>query len=196
MIGELLTLPLRVSARATSLALRGTEQVATRAIGVTMRAATIIRRDSSADTSTAPAPEPPAQRQPTTQPRRAAPAAPAQEAALPDSTAPPAPEPIPGPEPAPIEPAEPEHVSEEPTLVDEFAEPGAEEGVGPTVVVDEPWEGYSHMHAEDVIQRVERASQAELAAVSLYESANQRRQTVLAAVERQLELASRGGSRD
>jgi hypothetical protein len=52
------------------------------------------------------------------------------------------------------------------------------------------------MNARDVIARLEQFSQEELAAITLYESANQRRQSVLSAVERQLELVSRGGSRD
>jgi hypothetical protein len=200
MIGELLMLPLRVSARATSLALRGTEQVAARAAAVAMRAATIIRpghRDFAAETSKTPASEPLSPRRTTPQSRRTPAAAPPTAAAESITESPAsAQEPIQIPEDAFSEPPEPQHVSEEPTLVEEFAEPGAEEGAGPSVIVDEPWKGYSQMHADDVIQRVERASQAELAAISLYENANRRRQTILTAVERQLELASRGGSRD
>ncbi|MGZ4296959.1 MAG: hypothetical protein ACXVE4_07330, partial [Solirubrobacteraceae bacterium] len=58
-----------------------------------------------------------------------------------------------GPGPSPGEPAdsgrpvppitgEPSHVSEEPELVAEFAEPGAEEGVGAQLRIVEPWAGY------------------------------------------------------
>jgi hypothetical protein len=86
------------------------------------------------------------------------------------------------------------HVSEEPELVREEAEPGAEEGAGPRVIVEEPWEGYARMNAREVIARLARATPAELAAVSLYESGNRSRQTVLAAVQRQLRTVNGGGS--
>ena len=46
------------------------------------------------------------------------------------------------------------------------------------------------MSARDVIARAGRASAAELAAVRLYEARHRSRQTVLAAVDRQLKLAS------
>jgi hypothetical protein len=60
------------------------------------------------------------------------------------------------------------------------------------VTVMEPWNGYAHMNAREVIARARQASRAELAAVSLYESRHRSRQTVLAAVNRQLNV--RGGS--
>lgn len=85
---------------------------------------------------------------------------------------------------------EPVHVSEEPELVREEAEPGAEEGAGAELRVAEPWNGYARMNARDVIARAQQASPAELAAVRLYESRHRSRQTVLAAVDRQLKLAS------
>ena len=87
---------------------------------------------------------------------------------------------------------EPVHVSEEPELVREVAEPGAEDGAGASVTVLEPWSGYAHMNAREVIARAGQASPAELAAVRLYESRHRSRQTVLAAVDRQLKLS--GGS--
>lgn len=87
---------------------------------------------------------------------------------------------------------EPVHVSEEPELVREVAEPGAEDGAGAGVTVIEPWAGYAHMSARDVIARARQASTAELAAVRLYESRHRSRQTVLAAVDRQLKLSSGG----
>ncbi len=86
--------------------------------------------------------------------------------------------------------AEPVHVSEEPELVREEAEPGAEDGAGARVTVMEPWNGYAHMNAREVIARARQAGSAELAAVRLYESRHRSRQTVLAAVDRQLKLAS------
>jgi hypothetical protein len=88
---------------------------------------------------------------------------------------------------------EPVHVSEEPELVREAAEPGAEDGAGAQLTVMEPWNGYARMNAREVIARARQASPAELAAVRLYESRHRSRQTVLAAVDRQLKLAG-GGS--
>ncbi len=85
---------------------------------------------------------------------------------------------------------EPVHVSEEPELVLEEAEPGAEDGAGAQLTVAEPWNGYARMNARDVIARAQQAGPAELAAVRLYESRHRSRQTVLAAVDRQLKLAS------
>jgi hypothetical protein len=92
---------------------------------------------------------------------------------------------------APVVP-EPVHVSEEPELVREVAEPGAEDGAGADVTVIEPWDGYAHMNARAVIERAQQASPAELAAVRLYESRHRSRQTVLAAVDRQLKLSGGG----
>ena len=91
---------------------------------------------------------------------------------------------------API--AEPAHVSEEPELVRESAEPGAEEGAGAGITVIEPWAGYGRLNAKDVIDRARTASVAELAAMRLYEARHRARQTVLAAVDRQLRLANGG----
>ena len=106
--------------------------------------------------------------------------------------APPAPDVAP-PEP---EPPAPDHVSEEPELVQEVAEPGAEDGAGASVTVDEPWPGYARMTAKDVIERLAHATPAELAAVQLYESLNRDRQTVRAAAERNLKTKTGRGSPD
>jgi hypothetical protein len=86
-------------------------------------------------------------------------------------------------------------VSAGPALVREEAEAGAEEGAGPGLTIREPWEGYALMSAKQVIARLAGATPAELAAVSLYESGNRSRQTVLQAVQRQLRTPSGGGSR-
>lgn len=83
-------------------------------------------------------------------------------------------------------PAAPDHVSEEPVLVREEAEPGAEDGAGASIRVDEPWDGYRRMAARDVVTRLSASSPAELAAVQLYESTHRKRQTVLAAIAREL----------
>jgi hypothetical protein len=87
----------------------------------------------------------------------------------------------------------PAHVSEEPELVESFAEPGAEESVGAAVHVDEPWEGYARMSAKEVIARLTDAGREELAAVTLYESGHRARRTVLAAADRQLRRATAAG---
>jgi hypothetical protein len=102
----------------------------------------------------------------------------------------------PPPEPEPPSPEEPAHVSEEPELVQEVAERGAEDGAGATVTVDEPWPGYARMTAKQVIERLADATPAELAAVQLYESFNRDRQTVRAAAERNLKSKTGRGSPD
>ena len=63
-------------------------------------------------------------------------------------------------------------------------------GAGITVV--EPWAGYGRLNAKDVIDRARTANVAELAAMRLYEARHRARQTVLAAVDRQLALANGG----
>jgi hypothetical protein len=81
-------------------------------------------------------------------------------------------------------------VSEEPELVEELAEPGAEDGAGAEVRVEPPWEGYEQMNAKQVIARLGSASTAELAAVQLYEGGNRGRRTILNAVQRELRGAN------
>jgi type IV secretory pathway VirB10-like protein len=88
---------------------------------------------------------------------------------------------------------EPVHVSEEPELVREEAEAGAEDGAGASITINPPWEGYDRLGARDVITRLSGADAAELAAVQLYESSNRSRQTVLDAVRRQLKAANARG---
>jgi hypothetical protein len=79
------------------------------------------------------------------------------------------------------EPPEPTHVSEEPVLVAEVAERGAEDGAGAELRIDEPWEGYSSMTAAEIRRRLHEADAATVAAVRLYEAANKGRSTVLQA---------------
>lgn len=78
-------------------------------------------------------------------------------------------------------------IDDEPELVGEFSEPGAEDGAGANLVIDEPWPGYGEMTAEDVIGRLAEAGQAEVALVELYERAHKQRSTVLSAAERRLQ---------
>ncbi|MEA2449122.1 MAG: hypothetical protein QOG63_1054 [Thermoleophilaceae bacterium] len=85
---------------------------------------------------------------------------------------------------------EPVHVSEEPVVVAEVADEGAQDGAGAEVTVAEPWEGYKAMKANEVIARLDGASREELAVVQLYEGMGRRRKSVLAQVERRLKAAS------
>jgi hypothetical protein len=105
----------------------------------------------------------------------------------------PAGEPRGGPAPERPEPEPPPHVSEEPVLVAQTADPGAEDGPGPQLSVDEPWDGYVRMRANEVIGRIERATREQLAVVQLYETTHRRRKTVLAAAERRLKVLSPPG---
>jgi hypothetical protein len=99
---------------------------------------------------------------------------------------PPAPTPAPEPPPAP----EPSHVSTEPELVAESAEPGAEDGAGAQVRIGEPWPGYRGLKARDVVARLPFATREELAAVELFERAGANRKSVVVAAQRALKKAS------
>lgn len=205
MVGKLITLPLRVWLRSACLLTRAGVGAAERA--ASLAGQTLGGNGSSPDHGAAPAapgwreesieqpvspvdvehphdeperPAAPAQPRPRDTPRRRSVSA----------VRPPREEPE-----APVvrEPVHvPVHVSEEPELVREVAEPGAEDGAGAAVTVIEPWNGYAHMNARAVIERAQQASPAELAAVRLYESRHRSRQTVLAAVDRQLKLSGGG----
>jgi hypothetical protein len=85
---------------------------------------------------------------------------------------------------------EPAHVSEGRELVEEIAEPGAEDGAGAQVRIAEPWTGYRQMTAADIIDHLASASREELATVELYELAGRRRKSVVAAAQRALKQAS------
>jgi hypothetical protein len=173
MAGKLITLPLRVSLRSALFLTRAAGDVAGRAVSITEYAIGVVspgRFDrASADDAPPIAPSPPATAEP---PRTSRPQASRRE--------PPPPAPLP----------EPSHVSEEPELVEESADPGAEDGAGAGITVKEPWTGYGQMNARDVIDRARLANVAELAAITLYEARHRARRTVLVAVERQLKLAN------
>lgn len=83
-----------------------------------------------------------------------------------------------------LEPDEPVHVEDEPELVAEFAEPGAEDGAGAELRVEPPFAGYNRMRVADIQDRVGTAGMAELAVIQLYESTHRKRRSVLDAVER------------
>jgi hypothetical protein len=80
----------------------------------------------------------------------------------------------------------PDHVDEDPVLVAETAEEGAEDGAGPELTVEPPWDGYDRMTAADIRDRLSAASAAEAAAVELYESTHKSRRSVLDAAARAL----------
>ena len=166
MLGKLITLPLRVPVRSAQLL----THVAGRALSVTGQVVNAVT----------PGRAEPARRD---EPPSPAPAPPVAEAPVEWTEEPRAPL---------VE--EPAHVSEEPELVEESAEPGAEDGAGAAITVAEPWDGYGQMSAKDVIDRAGMASVAELATMRLYEARHRARQTVLAAVDRQLKLANGGRS--
>jgi hypothetical protein len=78
----------------------------------------------------------------------------------------------------------PDHVDEDPVLVAEAAEEGAEDGAGAELHVEPPWDGYDRMTAADIRDRLALATATEAAAVKLYESTRRSRRTVLDAAER------------
>jgi hypothetical protein len=84
----------------------------------------------------------------------------------------------------------PVHVSEGLQFVEAFAEPGAEEDVGAAVHVEEPWQGYAQMTADEIIARLADATREQLAVLTLYEETHRRRKTVVAAARRQLRVAT------
>jgi hypothetical protein len=90
------------------------------------------------------------------------------------------------PAPAAAAPPEPAHVSEEPELVAETAEEGAEAGAGAEVHIDEPWPGYDGMKAADIEDRLVAEGTEAAAAVRLYEASRKGRASVLEAASRNL----------
>jgi hypothetical protein len=92
-------------------------------------------------------------------------------------------EPVPA---APVPGAEPAHVSEEPELVAEMAEAGAEDGAGAEVAVEEPWPGYDEMTASDIEDRLVTEGAETAAAVSLYEASRKGRASVIEAASRNM----------
>jgi hypothetical protein len=169
---SLITLPLQIAIRATTTALRLAESAVEQ----------VVRHVVPGDSE--PAHEPPRRADEHAQP--AAPQPQTQTASPPPQSEAQTPQPSPPAEPAPA--PEPALVSEEPVLVAESADPGAQDGAGPEIEVAEPWEGYRRATAADVLARVAGGSAAEVAVVQLYEHTHRRRKSVLDAAERRLRV--------
>ena len=80
----------------------------------------------------------------------------------------------------------PDHVDEEVVLVAAVAEEGVEDGAGPELRIDPPWDGYDRMTAAEIRDRLTAATVELAAAVELYEAAGKARRTVLDAAGRAL----------
>jgi hypothetical protein len=170
MSGTLISLPLKIGARVAELGLRGATEIVQRVAGLAG-----VRSEPSGAPEPAPAPAEPARASEFETTGETAPIVEAEIVDRGDAVDYDA---------SPV--AEPEHVDTGEELVEEVAEPGAEDGAGAEVRVAEPWDGYRELRAADVIERVPRASAEELAAVELYELSGRRRQTVIAAAQREL----------
>lgn len=191
MTGELITLPLRLSIRGAKITLRGLQEVAGRSFALAGFVARTLGSDEAGteSASSGAAAEAASRRAATEAPSRRAATESASNGAATEAPSNGAGTDAPTRrierrEPSPPAPAE--HVSTEPELVAEVAEPGAEDGAGAEVTVAEPWPGYRAMTAEDVIARLDQATAAEAGAVKLFESFHQNRTTVIAAAERRL----------
>lgn len=218
MLTSMITLPVRLGLRGAELGLRAGLAVAERAIdllGEVVAPTASPRRsdnrpkppsESSAAGQSGPSESPAADQggAPDSEggdPRSAAPS-PDQMIAEQDAIAaerpapkPPQPPPSPAsPSSGPPEPKPPQagRPDEGETLVDEVAEPGAEEGAGAQIRIAEPWDGYAQLKAPEVVDQLAGRDQAELAAVELYESAHRKRQTVIDAAKRELRRAESG----
>jgi hypothetical protein len=203
MDGGIITMPLRISVGGARVVLRTAAGAAGCAAKLSGRATVAATRTAARVSDTmawgrpAPSFEPPAEAAaPVVSDLRTAPSVNGDLSEPPRTRTPRVPDIAPPPEPFPPTPQEPVHVSEEPELVQEVAEPGAEDGAGASVTIEEPWPGYARMTAKQVIERLTDATAAELAAVQLYESINRDRQTVRAAAERNLKSKTRRGSPD
>jgi hypothetical protein len=80
----------------------------------------------------------------------------------------------------------PDHVDDEVVLVAEASATGIEDGAGPELHVDPPWDGYDQMTAAGIRDRLSAGTATEAAAVELYESTAKARRSVLDAAERAL----------
>jgi hypothetical protein len=72
-----------------------------------------------------------------------------------------------------------QHVEEGLEEVAASADPGAEDGAGAVVEVEEPWEGYDGMRVPEIKERLKDATPELQAIVRLYESTHKKRVTIL-----------------
>jgi hypothetical protein len=77
------------------------------------------------------------------------------------------------------------HVDDEPELVAEFSEPGAQDGAGASIHFAAPFDGYETLRAADIVARLPGSDAAMLGAIELYEASHRRRRSVLDAVNRE-----------
>jgi hypothetical protein len=169
--GSLITLPLRISLRTVRTALRTTRDAADAALGLLELVGEALERGASTRGPTA-RPAPPAPERFDDEPVPAA------------SNGRGRARPVVSPE--PVEPVEPVHVDAEAEIVEEVAEPGAEDGAGAQIHVAPPFDGYDALRAADVVARLRGADIAQLGTIELYEQTHRRRRTVLDAVAREL----------
>lgn len=78
------------------------------------------------------------------------------------------------------------HVDAGTAIVLESADPGAQDGAGAAVHVEQPWKGYSKMRAPEVIDRLAAQPEAAISVVLLYERSHRARRSVLDAAAREL----------
>lgn len=114
--------------------------------------------------------------------RGGAPPVPPPPARTPVHPVPPAPEVVLGERAVPSD----EQLPDDRELVEEFADPGAEEGAGASLRVAPPFPSYDELRAADVIDRLRGVDTAELGATELYERTHRGRRTVLDAIVREI----------
>jgi hypothetical protein len=164
--GSALTLPLRLSLRTARAALRTTRNAAETGLSVLELIGDVLERPSMSDAGE-PVPYEPVVTEPVVTDTANGRATSVYD------------------EPAPLTDPVP-HVDAEAEVVEEVAEPGAEDGAGAQIRVDAPFAGYDALRAADVAARLRGADVALLGAIELYEHTHRRRRTVLEAVAREL----------
>jgi hypothetical protein len=190
--GSLITLPLRISLRTARAALRTTRDAADAGLGLLDLVGELVERGASGGASTArPAPRAPERSDDKPVPSAsngrgpARPVEPVEAVETVEAVEPVEPfrtvDPV-----DPVDPAEPVHVDAEAEIVEEVAEPGAEDGAGAQIHVAPPFDGYDALRAADVVARLRGADIAQLGTIELYEQTHRRRRTVLEAVAREL----------
>ena len=195
MLGSILTRQYRVATRGIEIGLRVTHQAVDVAGGVVGAVAGHFGLangdgETAAFTGEVVRDAEPGHQRPQTRPERPEPR---RQPSPPVQPAPPPAAPPESAAPTPSTAAEasvPSHVSSEPVLVEESAEPGAEDGAGAQIRVEEPWPAYRHLKARDVIARLPSATREELAAVELFELTHANRKSVVVAAQRALKKAS------